>query len=164
MTVPASSFEDKTVEIIGASKLRLWVEADGNDDMDLFVKWAKIDENGQRMRSDVEMGYYYGPDGKLRVSHRELDEEKSTDLYPVHKHQRRLMLHPGEIVPVDIQIWPTGMIVEAGQVVELTVSTVDFIEDRPPNMTIPDNLNKGYHIVHGGGKYDSRLVLQLCER
>ena len=155
---------DKTVEIIGASKLRLWVEADGNDDMDLFVKWAKIDENGQRMRSDVEMGYYYGPDGKLRVSHRELDEEKSTDLYPVHKHQRRLMLHPGEIVPVDIQIWPTGMIVEAGQVVELTVSTVDFIEDRPPNMTIPDNLNKGYHIVHGGGKYDSRLVLQLCER
>lgn len=155
---------DRTVEVIGVGKLRLWVEADGNDDMDLFVKWAKIDSQGNRLRSDVEMGYYYGPDGKLRVSHRELDEAKSTELYPVHLHQRRLPLSKGEIVPVDIQIWPTGMIIEAGQTIELTVSTVDFLEDRPPNMTVPTNLNKGDHIVHGGGRFDSRLVLQLCER
>lgn len=154
---------DKKYQVIGASKLRLWVESDGNDDVDLFVKWVKLDKEGNRLATDVGMGYYYGPDGKLRVSHRELDDERTTDLYPYHKHQRQMMLHPGEIVPVDIQIWPTGMIIEEGQSIRLTISSVDFLEDRPPNMTVPQNNNKGRVIVHFGGEYDSRLVLQMDE-
>lgn len=155
---------DKELEVMGTGKLRLWVAAEGNDDMDLFVKYAKLGPDGQRLRSDVGMGYYYGPDGKLRVSHRELDEEKSTEVAPVQKHKRMQKLSPGEIVPVDILLWPTGMLFHKGETLEVTISTRDFNEDRPPNMVLTDNLNKGKHLVYGGGIYDSYLVIQACER
>ena len=38
---------DEETEISGLTKLRLWVEADGNDEMDLFIYLQKIDENGE---------------------------------------------------------------------------------------------------------------------
>jgi predicted acyl esterase len=38
-------FEEKT-ELIGHMKLKLWVQADGSDDMDLFVALEKIDRTG----------------------------------------------------------------------------------------------------------------------
>ena len=39
------TFEEDT-EITGLMKLRLWVEAEGHDDMDLFITVQKLDENG----------------------------------------------------------------------------------------------------------------------
>lgn len=39
--------------------------------------------------------------GWLRVSHRELDEQKSEPYRPVHKHQREMKLKAGEPVPVE---------------------------------------------------------------
>lgn len=34
------------------------------------------------------------------------DEKKSTPYKPVHKHQGEIKLKSGEIVPVEIEIWP----------------------------------------------------------
>ncbi|NHL58165.1 hypothetical protein G6X41_11300, partial [Staphylococcus aureus] len=39
--------------------------------------------------------------GWLRVSHRELDQEKSTIAQPWHKHETELKLSQDEIVPVE---------------------------------------------------------------
>lgn len=155
---------DRELEIIGPARLHLWVEAQGSDDMDLFVRYTKLDRDGNPLRSDVGLGYYRGPDGRLRVSHRELDLEQSTELCPVHTHARRLPLSPGEIVPVDIQIWPTGMIFHQGEILELTVGSSDFTEDRPPNMVAVDSQNQGVHIIHGGGQYDSCLIIPCAGR
>src|SRR4029434_511191 len=52
--------------------------------------------------------------GWLRVSHRELDPELSLPYRPYHRHQRRLYLEPGEIVRVEVEIWPTSMVFRRG--------------------------------------------------
>ena len=45
--------------------------------------------------------------GWLRVSHRELDQEKSTIAQPWHKHETELKLSQDEIVPVEIELLPS---------------------------------------------------------
>ena len=108
-------------ELTGFMKLRLWVEADGADDMDLFVYVEKLDEQGNLL-SPMVLGHPCpGAQGMLRVSHRELDEEKSTPYKPYLSHRQEQLLHDGEIVPVDIEIWPMGMIWHKGQQLRLTI-------------------------------------------
>ncbi len=154
---------DRHTEIIGGSKLKLWVEALDGDDADVFARFYKVDSQGNRMYCMPNPNGYLGPDGKLRASHRELDEEKSTPLDPVHLHKRMQKLNAGEIVPVEIPIWPTGLVFEEGETLELEVRGREFIEDRPPNMVITECVNKGSHRIHFGGKYDSYLLLPICE-
>ena len=98
-------FDEKT-ELTGHMKLKLWVQADGSDDMDLFVAIEKIDRTGDIVPFQFFGNHEDGPValGWLRVSHRELDEEKSTPYQPFHKHQREIKLKAGEIVPVEIEI------------------------------------------------------------
>ncbi len=43
----------------------------------------------------------------LQASHRRLDPERSLPFRPWHAHAEREPLVPGEIYPVDVEIWPT---------------------------------------------------------
>jgi len=162
---------DKDTDLTGHVKLRLWVEADGADDMDLFVRVQKLDEQGNPFYVPV-VGY---PDGGfrgwLRVSHRELDEARSTPYQPYHTHRREQLLKPKEIVPVDIEIWPMGMIWHAGQQLRVIVSghfilPWELLKHLPPEAleALPTRFvmrNKGNHIIHTGGKYDSHLLVPV---
>ena len=67
---------DKATELVGHMKLKLWVEALGSDDMDLFVALEKIDRNGQVVYFPFFNCWDTGPMalGWLRASHRELDD------------------------------------------------------------------------------------------
>ena len=148
-------------ELTGYIKLRLWVEADGSDDMDLFITIQKLDETGAFVPLMLIGEPHPGLPGKLRVSHRELDEEQSTPYQPIHTHRHEQLLKPGEIVPVEIEIWPTSTLWHAGQQVRLVVSG-NYI--REPGWYEPyawDLRNRGYHIIHTGGKYDSHLLVPV---
>ena len=153
---------DKRVEITGNAKIKLWMQAQGAEDMDVFVRYYKVNANGARMFSDDGMGRYYGPQGKLRVSHRMLDAERSTLLKPVHKHTEEKKLREGEIVVIEIPIWPTGLVFEQGQTLKLDISARDYVEDRPPHMIETTNINRGKHVLYAGGAYDSCIVLPVC--
>ncbi len=102
-------FTEET-ELTGYMKLRLWVEALGSEDMDLFVAIQKLDRDG----SEVPFIFYAmmenGPValGWLRVSHRELDEGRSRPAQPFHTHVREQWLKEGERAAVDIEIWPSS--------------------------------------------------------
>ncbi|MGA2463443.1 MAG: CocE/NonD family hydrolase [Thermodesulfobacteriota bacterium] len=152
---------DEDTELTGYLKLRLWVEADGSDDMDLFVTVQKLDEKGAFVPLKLIGEPHPGLPGKLRVSHRELDEEQSTVYQPIHTHRREQLLKPGEIVPVEIEIWPTSLLWHAGQQLRLVVSG-HYI--REPGWFEPfawDLRNRGYHIIHTGEKYDSHLLVPV---
>jgi len=120
-------FNEKT-ELTGYMKLRLWVQADGNYDMDLFVAIEKIDRTGYLVPFPFFSKHDDGPValGWLRVSHRELDEERSTPYQPVHKHQRQIKLEAGEIVPVEIEIWPSSTLFERGERLKVVVQGSDI--------------------------------------
>jgi predicted acyl esterase len=162
------TFKEDT-ELTGYMKLRLWVEADGADDMDLFVYVSKLDEKGNHLPAFVLGFPNPGVRGILRVSHRELDETRSTPSEPYHLHRREQLLKPNEIVPVEIGIWPIGMIWHAGQQLSLVVQGYAswWMEDKLfPDGPIfrYDARNKGDHIIHTGGKYDSHLLVPIIPR
>jgi hypothetical protein len=150
---------DEDTELTGYMKLRLWVEANGADDMDIFITIRKLDEKGEFLPA-IGLGEPHpGCPGKLRVSHRELDEKRSTPHQPFHTHRHEQLLKPKEIVPVDIEIWPTSWFWHKGQQLSVIVSG-HYI--RKPGWFEPfawETRNRGEHIVHTGGKYDSHLLV-----
>jgi putative CocE/NonD family hydrolase len=154
-------FNDKT-ELTGYMKLKLWVQAEGSDDIDLFIAIEKYDHAGDFVRfPHTVLMYDYAPAalGWLRVSHRELDEEKSMPYQPVFKHQRELKLKPGEIVPVEIEIWPSSTLFERGEKLRLVVQGRDILTYAAFGHT--ETVNKGEHIICTGDKYDSHLLVPV---
>ena len=93
------------------------------------------------------------------MSRRELDPELSSDFQPVQAHLKEEKLKPGEIVPIDIEIWPHSRIWHEGEHLEVVVGT-NINEGFFGRMKwYPDN--KGNHIIHTGGKYDSYLQIPV---
>lgn len=150
-------------EIIGYSKLRLYVECRGHDNMDLFIWCKKLKADGEYVPLRA-MGFpYRGAWGYLRASRRELDPKYSSDFQPVQAHRREEKLSPGEIVPVDIEIWPHARIWHKGERLRLEISgrfiKSDWFEDKGMKFTT-DN-GAGRHVIHTGGEYESFLQIPV---
>ena len=158
-TTFAIKFNEDT-EITGFMKLRLWVEAEGNDDMDLFIAIRKLDEKGNWLPTNVLGEPHPGAWGKMRVSRRALDEKLSTNFQPIQVHRKDEKLKPGEIVPVDIEIWPHSRIWHKGQQLQVLVSGHYIREGWFEPFSWELN-NKGKHVIHSGGKYDSYLQIPV---
>jgi predicted acyl esterase len=154
-----------TTELVGHMKLRLWVEADGADDMDLFVGLQKLDESGNLMPFSFLNALEDGPValGWLRVSHRELDEARSRPEQPWHTHLREQRLKPGEIVPVEVEIWPSGTRFQKGEQLQLIIQGSD-VQQYPPGVVAMGHSvtrNRGTHVIHTGGRYNSHLLVPV---
>jgi len=65
--------------------------------------------------------------GWLRASHRKLDKKLSTPYRPYHTHDQKQPLKPDEVVALDIEIWPTSIVVPMGYRVALTVRCKDYV-------------------------------------
>lgn len=141
---------DEDTELTGYMKLHLWVEAEGNDDMDLFVAIQKLDKDGKFLPTNIIGAPHPGTVGRLRVSLRELDEEKSTDFNPVQTFAHPEKLQPGEIVPVDVEIWPLSRIWHKGEQLRVEIMGRFEREDWFEPFDY-DTINEGKHIIHTGG-------------
>lgn len=156
-------------EVTGYIKVRLWVEADCAEDMDLFVALQKIDADGKPVGFHFYAFYDDGPMalGWLRASHRALDEDRSTDWQPVHSHLQEELLQPGEVVPVDIEIWPASVLFRQGETLRLIIKGMDIYRDSLPNLPFARHeelRNSGHHIIHTGGRYESYLQLPVVQK
>ena len=157
----------RTTELTGHMKLKLFMAAESADDMDIFVGIYKFDAQGRH----VPMAYYtYFDDGPvalgwLRASHRELDRARSTEHQPVLLHQRELKLEAGKVEPLDIEIWPSGTLFEAGTRLKLIVQGTDlqkYSKTRHPVYTRhEDSVNAGRHVIHTGGATGSYLLVPV---
>ena len=155
-------FEEDT-ELTGYMKLKLWAEAEGSDDMDLFVAIQKLDAEGMPVGFHFYAFYDDGPAalGWLRASHRQADPERSTAWQPVHTHLEEQRLEPGEIVPLEIEIWPSSTLFRKGEALRLVVKGMDIYRDALPNLPFARHeelRNSGRHIIHTGGSFDSHLL------
>jgi predicted acyl esterase len=147
---------DEDTELTGYMKLHLWVEAEGKDDMDLFISVQKLDKDGKFLPTNLIGAPHPGTTGRLRVSLREIDEEKSTTFRPQYTYNNPQKLKKGEIVPVDIEIWPLGRMWHKGEQLRIDIAGHYFREDWFEPFDY-DTINEGKHIIHTGGKYDSFL-------
>lgn len=158
-----TTFSEET-ELTGNMKLKLWVEAEGADDMDLFVAIRKYNAQGEEVTFYAKASYTKGPValGWLRVSQRELDADLSTPARPVLAHERSLPLGAGEIVPVEIEILPSGTRFMPGETLEVSVQGRDQMDHMA--LAHDTTVNDGTHIIHTGGQYDSHLLVPVIPR
>lgn len=113
-------------EIIGYMKAHLWVEARGSDDMEIEVSVQKADRNGDffTFSGGSESSSSISATGKMRVSMRDLDKRRSTQFEPYQPFTKELPLHEGEIVPVDIGLWPIALRFHPGERLVFTISAL----------------------------------------
>ena len=113
-------------EITGPLAARLWVSS-STTDADLFLVFRVFTSD---LREVVFMGAIdpHTPvaQGWLRASHRKLDPQLTREYRPYHTHDEKQPLTPGEPVPLDIEIWPTSIVVPAGHRLALTVRGRDY--------------------------------------
>jgi predicted acyl esterase len=64
--------------------------------------------------------------GWLRASHRKLDPALSVAHRPYHTHDEEQPLAPGEVYELDVEIWPTGIVVPPGHRLAVTVRGRDY--------------------------------------
>ena len=67
--------------------------------------------------------------GWLRASHRKLDKARSLPYRPYHTHDDKQPLTPGQIYELDVEIWPTCIVLPAGFRLAINIAGHDF--ERP---------------------------------
>ncbi len=168
---------DEPTQFVGYPKVRLWVEADGSDDMDLFVFLQKLNAKGEpleqfnvpnhgpMMQGLTQRGAailkYKGSNGRLRVSMRHLDEASSTDAIPVHSFDRVEKLAPGEIACVDIDLFPIGLALAADEHLRLVLTGHHIFGGVMPGADNVASDNHGRHVIHTGEACASYLQLPM---
>jgi uncharacterized protein len=135
---------EEALEVTGHINLVLWVSSD-TDDMDLFAYLRNMAPDGS-----VETATR----GILKVSHRRLDPELSTAYRPIYLHEREEKLVPGEIVPIEVEIWATSMVFEPGHRIRLDIDAHDG-----------SHYFSAYNLydnsIYVGGEYPSKLILPI---
>lgn len=128
-------------EITGVMALKLFVSS-STTDADLFVTVQAFAPDGR----EVEFQGTIDPhtplaQGWLRCSHRKLDLAKSLPHRPYHTHDDKWPLVPGRIYEIDIEIWPTCIILPAGFRLAVNIAGKDF--ERPGGDANPAFRSRG---------------------
>ena len=124
-TTPMAS----SVEITGPVAAKIWLSS-RTADADMFLALRLFDPNGKEItfvgsndpRVPIGLGW-------LRASHRKLDAKKTLPYRPWHTHDEEWPLQPGQAVELDIEIWPTSIVVPPGYRLALTIRGKDYEVD-----------------------------------
>ena len=116
-------------EITGPSALRLFISS-STIDADLFVVLRVFDrENKEVVFQGALDPHTPVSQGWLRASHRKLDAARSLPYRPWHTHDEKQLLTPGTVYALDIEIWPTCIVVPKGYRVALSIRGKDYVWD-----------------------------------
>lgn len=139
---PSLTFD---TEITGPLAGRLSVECTSSD-TDVFVVLRAFDEGGEELLFAGAQGAGMPiAQGWLRASHRKLDQALTREYRPYHTHDEVEPLEQETVYPLDIEIWPTSLVIPAGYRLALTVRGTDFFAGDHPGG--PENFGPG-HIMH----------------
>jgi uncharacterized protein len=120
------------IEITGPVAAKLFVSS-ASEDADIFLVLRAFGPDGKEVvfqgsndpRTPVGLGW-------LRSSHRKLDARLSLPYRPYHTHDEKWPLEAGVPVELDIEIWPTCIVVPPGYRIGLSVRGTDYQYDAPP--------------------------------
>lgn len=177
-------------ELIGFSQAKLYMSCVETDDLDVYVIVRKLDADGQPLKHmniplerlpagttaddvpDLNIFKYLGPNGRLRASHRRLStdpsisDEQSAMLAPAvayHAHDKEEKIPPGQIVRLDIPLWPSGIIFQPGESMRLEIKGHEVtLPEFPQLYRAGENLNRGKHVIHSGPEFPSSIVVSLA--
>ena len=119
----------QAMEITGPVAARLCLSSD-TEDADVFVALRVFDPVGQEVsfigsndpRTPVGLGW-------LRASHRKTDPLRSLPHRPWHTHDEKQALTPGKPVGLDVEVWPTCLVIPAGYSLVFNLRGKDYRYD-----------------------------------
>ena len=116
----------KETEITGPSALKLFASS-STSDADFFIVLRVFTGD---LKEIVFQGAIdpHTPIGQgwLRASHRKLDKKLSRPYRPYHTHDEKQPLKKNQVVELDVEIWPTSIVVPAGYRVGLSIRGKDY--------------------------------------
>jgi len=120
---------ERETEIIGPSALKLFISS-STADADIFAVLRIFDARDKEVlfqgaldpKTPVGQGW-------LRVSQRKLDPGRSLPYRPFHTHDEKQPLTPGDVLEIDVEIWPTCIVVPAGYRIALSIRGRDYEHD-----------------------------------
>ncbi|KAF4309321.1 Peptidase S9/S15 [Botryosphaeria dothidea] len=168
---------EKYTELAGYPVVKVWMSCKEKDDMDVHVQIRKVSRDGRPLKylnypcpipeeevADTNVAKFLGPDGMLRASSSCTNEYR--DGRPFYTLTRSEPIPAGTVVPLEIPIWPIGMVFEEGESVMLRIAGHDLrlpeVERLRPTEPIDENI--GRHVVHTGGRYDSHVILPVISQ
>jgi hypothetical protein len=177
---------DAETEITGPLALNLFVSS-ATQDADIFAVVRVFAPEGEEVTFQGAIDPHTPiAQGWLRASQRSLDPELSLPYRPYHTHDRDEPLTPGEVYELDIEIWPTSIVVPAGYRLGLSVRGKDyeyegdlgpaslttfknqltgcgpFLHDDPQDR--PEGVFGGRVSIHTGPSAPSRLLVPVIPR
>lgn len=155
----AEPFEKET-EITGPLAAKIFMSS-STSDADLFFTFRGFAPDG----SEVTFQGANEPktplsQGWMRASHRKLDPKLSLPYRPYHAHDEIQPLVPGAVYELDVELWPTCIVLPKGYWVELLIGGSDF--ERPGTQGPFKGSGPFYHTYpsdHPSGVYDGATNL-----
>ncbi|HZV50744.1 MAG TPA: CocE/NonD family hydrolase C-terminal non-catalytic domain-containing protein, partial [Candidatus Dormibacteraeota bacterium] len=117
---------ERETEITGPAAAKLWI-ASSTPDADLFLVLRVFDPRGEEVvfqgsndpHTPIAQGW-------LRASHRKLDPARTLPYRPYHAHDEVQPLIPGETYELEVEIWPTSIVIPPGYRLALSVRGKDY--------------------------------------
>ena len=117
---------DDETELTGPIAATLWVSSE-TPDADLFLVLRVFTPNLAEVTFQGALDPHTPiAQGWLRASHRKLDPMLTKPWRPWHTHDEVQPLTPGRVYELDVEIWPTSIVVPAGYRIGLTVRGRDY--------------------------------------
>ena len=172
---------ERETEVTGPVAAKLFVSS-STVDADLFVTLRVFAPDGREVDFQGALDPHTPiAQGWLRASHRKLDPTLTTAYRPYHTHDECQLLLPGEVYELDVEIWPTSIVIPPGYQIALTIQGKDF--ERPGEAARletmvtpfrgsgpfvhtnahdrPVEIFGGRTRIHGGGAHPSHLLLPI---
>jgi predicted acyl esterase len=151
LTFRTKPFARETL-LLGPSVVRLYL-ASTQEDTSVLAVLNEVDPSGGRRY--LQRGY-------LKASMRDLDPQASRQGSPVYRFKKSLPLRPGEVTALEIELHPTGSIIEAGNALELLVMAPMMVPEPLGQwgfMPLPMAINT----IHMSPEYPSRVLLPFVD-
>jgi predicted acyl esterase len=117
---------DRETEITGPLAAKLYVSSETRD-ADLFLVLRVFTPSMAEVTFQGALDPHTPiAQGWLRASHRKLDAVLTLPYRPYHTHDEQQPLTPGRVYELDVEIWPTSIVVPAGHRLGLSVRGRDY--------------------------------------
>ena len=169
---------EQETEITGPMVLKIPISS-STVDADLLITVQAFSPDGR----EVEFQGTVDPhtplaQGWLRASHRKLDPAKSKAWQPYHTHDDKQPLKPGWVYDLDVEIWPTCIVLPRGFRLAVVIAGKDFQRPGPDQIPVfpsrgsgpflhddlydrPATIFGGTTTVHTGPGRESYLLLPV---
>ncbi len=136
--------------------------------MDVFASLRVLDENDREIRYEILVppidptNIHPVGHGLLKVSHRVLDEARSTEYWPVQTHteEDHAPLEPGEVVEVEIGLNPSSALIRKGS--RLRIDIQPYSPAGIPSRAYDESYHVGAtNTVHTGPDHPSYVQLPI---